>query len=85
MSVYLNLIDTMPVFECPRTMTVVMMVTSWSFLYQTRPSLAHRMPYFSVLGILKYDSLAGQLTRPSPILALPCLSLTHSLILLRHG
>ena len=24
--------------------------------------LAHRMPYFSVLGILKYDSLVGQLT-----------------------
>ena len=63
MSVYLNLIDTKPVFECPRTMTVVMMVTSRSFLYQTRLSLAHRMPYFSVLGILKYDSLVGQLTR----------------------
>ena len=25
-------------------------------------NLAHRMPYFSVLGILKYDSLVGQLT-----------------------
>ena len=24
--------------------------------------VAHRMPYFSVLGILKYDSLVGQLT-----------------------
>ena len=28
--------------------------------------LAHRMPYFSVLGILKYDSLVGQLTNTSP-------------------
>ena len=28
--------------------------------------LAHRMPYFSVLGILKYNSLVGQLTKVKP-------------------
>ena len=31
--------------------------------------VAHRMPYFSVLGILKYDdSLVGQLTSPAKVI-----------------
>ena len=34
-----------------------------SFLRLLGPQIvAHRMPYFSVLGILKYDSLVGWLT-----------------------
>ena len=40
--------------------------------------VAHRMPYFSVLGILKYDSLVGQLTM---FLSLLLMSLLMSLLL----
>ena len=36
MGVYLNLIVIIPVFECPRMMTVVMMMTSRSYFYQTQ-------------------------------------------------
>ena len=43
-------------------------IASWVHLVLLRRGyiLAHRMPYFSVLGILKYDSLVGQLTSSSP-------------------